>query len=423
MLRQYSAPMIDRSRGALNFIRLVFTRFIEERCPQIAGSLTFTALLALVPLITIALTVISAFPVFTGVSVQFREFILSNLVPDSAGRVISVYTQQFADNAATLTAVGIVFLAVTSIMLMMTIDRALNTIWRVKRQRSVLSSVLIYWMLLTTGPVLIGASLSLTSWILSVSMGIVGEVPGANVALLKLVPIVLTSLAFALIFLAIPNRHVRLLDALIGGIVAGLAFEVMKRGFAYYITQVPTYTLVYGTFASFPIFLVWIYLSWLVILFGAVISAVLPYWRVGAWRVKPVPGSRFFEALEILKILWTAQQSGKVVSLKTLHARMHLGLENIEEILNLLSDVGWVREVVGNGWVMIKDASEIKLADVYRLLVFRADLAAVLAGSTSADFDELAEAVSTRVSHDMQMTLKELFITPTRAPEPELSPA
>ncbi|MBC7943746.1 MAG: YihY family inner membrane protein [Burkholderiales bacterium] len=423
MLRQSSKPAVDRGRGALTFIRLVFTRFIEERCPQIAGSLTFTALLALVPLITIALTVIAAFPVFNELSVQIKIFILSNLVPDSAGRVITVYMQQFADNAAKLTAVGIVFLAVTSIMLMMTIDRALNTIWRVKRPRSVLSSVLIYWMVLTIGPVLIGASLSLTSWILSISMGVVGEVPGANVALLKLVPIALTSLAFALIFLAIPNRRVRLLDALIGGVVAGLAFEAMKRGFAFYITQVPTYTLVYGTFASFPIFLVWIYLSWLVVLFGAVISAVLPYWRVGAWRVKPVPGSRFFEALEILKILWTEQQSGKVVTLKRLHARMHLGLENLEELLGLLTDVGWVREAVGNGWVMVKDASEIKVADVYRLLVFRADSAAVLAGSTSADFDELAETVSTRVSHDMQMTLKELFITPTRAPGPELLPA
>ncbi|MGI9046760.1 MAG: YihY family inner membrane protein [Burkholderiales bacterium] len=423
MLRYPPRRVFDKGRGALNFIRLVFARFIDERCPEIAGRLTFTALLALVPLITIALTVIAAFPVFNELSGQLKVFILSNLVPDSAGRVISTYTQQFADNAAKLTAVGIVFLAVTSIMLMITIDRALNTIWRVKRPRSVLSSVLIYWMLLTTGPVLIGASLSLTSWILSISMGIVGEVPGANFALLNLVPIVLTSLAFALIFLTVPNRHVRLLDALIGGIVAGLAFEVMKRGFAFYITQVPTYTLVYGTFASFPIFLVWIYLSWLVVLFGAVISAVLPYWRVGAWRVKPVPGSRFFEALEILKILWTEQQSGKVVTLKRLHARMHLGLENLEGILGLLTDAGWVREAVGNSWVMIKDASEIKVADVYRLLVFRADSAAVLAGSTSADFDELAETVSARVARDMQMTLKEVFITPTRAPEPELSPA
>lgn len=407
-------PIRDRTRTLWNLVRVIYVRFRDDRCPQVAGSLTFTALLALVPLVTVALTVIAAFPVFEALSTELKNFILTNLVPESAGRVITVYTQQFAANAARLTAVGIVFLAVTSIMLMMTIDAAFNTIWRVKRQRSILSQVLIYWMVLTTGPVLIGASLSLTSWIVSASAGLVGDIPGANSAMLKMVPVTLTSIAFAVLYMTVPNRRVRLRDALIGGVVAGLVFEVVKRGFALYVTQVPTYTLVYGTFASFPIFLVWIYLSWLVVLLGAVIVAVLPYWRVGAWKVERLPGSRFFEALEILKLLWQEQQRGHVVTLKRLHARMRLGIENIEDMLDVLSSAGWVREALGNGWVMIRDAAEITVADVYRLLVFRAD-AAASTSKTAADFDLLAEALATRVDADMQTTLKELFTAPRHA--------
>ncbi|MGZ5148618.1 MAG: YihY family inner membrane protein, partial [Burkholderiales bacterium] len=255
-----------------DLVRIVMRRFNEDRCMQIASSLTYTSLLSIVPMVTVALTVIAAFPAFGEVTAALQTFILQNLVPASAD-VIASYTQQFSTNAAKLTAVGIAFLVLTSIMLLLTIDRAFNDIWRVKRPRPVVQRVFVYWTLITVGPVLIGASLTLTSWLVGQAVGFVRGVPGAGVVLLSIVPVVLTSLAFSLLYIAMPNRRIALRDAVLGGVLAGVAFEVMKRSFAFYVAQFPTYTLVYGAFATLPVFLLWIYLSWLVVIFGAVVVA------------------------------------------------------------------------------------------------------------------------------------------------------
>jgi membrane protein len=143
----------------INFVSLVYSRFRQERCFQLCGSLTFTTLLALVPLITIALMFMTAFPVFNTLSEQLREFVLTNMVPEAGSKVISGYVQQFSSNAAKLTAAGVSVFVVSSIMLMLTIDKAFNTIWRVKRPRPLVQRVLIYWSLLTVGPLLMGGSL------------------------------------------------------------------------------------------------------------------------------------------------------------------------------------------------------------------------------------------------------------------------
>lgn len=258
--------MLLKTARLLEFWRIVGKRFDEDRCLQIASSLTFTTLLSIVPLITVALTLISAFPVFGAMTQHIEQFMFENMVPESAD-VIATYTEQFTSSAAKLTAVGIIFLVVTAIMMMITIDRAFNEIWRVSRPRPLLQRIFIYWTLLTVGPLLIGASLSLTSLLISLSMGLVSDIPGAGVVLLKTMPVLLTSLALAMLYIAMPNRRIALKDALLGGLLAGMAFEAMKRGFAFYITQFPTYKLVYGAFATVPVFLLWVYLSWLVVLF------------------------------------------------------------------------------------------------------------------------------------------------------------
>ena len=165
--------------------------------------------------------------------------------------------------------------------------------------------------MVTVGPLLIGVSVSLTSWLISFSMGFTQELPELGVVLLKVVPLFLTVAAFALLYLAVPNRAVALKDALTGGVVAGLVFEAMKRGFAIYIATFPTYKMVYGTFAVIPIFLLWIYLSWLVALFGAVVTAVLPDWRSGAPAAGRAPGQPFTDALRILHELYRAHGAGK----------------------------------------------------------------------------------------------------------------
>jgi len=339
---------------------------------QIASSLTFTSLLSIVPIVTVAVTVLTAFPVFKGVTAALQSFILQNLVPASVESV-AIYTQQFSMNAARLTAVGIGFLVVTSIMLLLTIERAFNDIWRVKRPRPVVHRVFIYWTLITVGPVLMGASLTLTSWVVGHAVGLVKGLPGAGFLVLSLAPLVLTSLALTLLYVAMPNRRIALGDAMIGGFLGGLAFEAMKRAFGVYVASFPTYTLVYGAFATLPVFLLWIYLSWLVVIFGAVVVAGLPEWRAGAGQRRPVPGSEFFDALQILKILWRAHHAGKRVKLAELLAAATVRIENVERILDAMAAEGWVRRTVPSGWVLHRDAETITVKDVFGLFAFRGD--------------------------------------------------
>jgi membrane protein len=393
-------------RAAADTALLLRQRVREDRCLQVAGSLTFTTLLALVPLITIAVTVFSALPVFAGFSGAIRQFVVNNLVPTSAGKVITVYTQQFADNAGRLTAWGIAILALSAVSTMLTIDRAFNTIWRVRRQRPLISRLLIYWAVLTVGPLLIGASLSLTSLLLTLSMGWMRGMQGAEVFVLKMVPLVLTCAAAAFLYRTVPNRRVAARDAIVGGALAGLAFEGMKEALGAYIKSVPTYKLIYGAFASFPIFLIWVYLSWLVILVGAEVTAALPYLRTGGVQLKRKPGSQFLEAMRLLQQLWEAHQTGRVLRTEELRASLRLPLEECEQMLERLGAAGWVASALNDGWVLARDAEEIHLADVYREFVFQDDQ------QTQSSF-ESALARLTGEAHDaLSMTLQSVFTTP-----------
>jgi membrane protein len=397
----------------LELARIAAVRFHEDRCLQTAASLTYTTLLSIVPLITVALTLISAFPVFGTLTDALEAYLLENMVPKSAD-VISSYTEQFASNAAKLTAVGVAFLGVTAIMLMLTIDRAFNGIWRVPRPRPIVQRVIVYWTLLTVGPVLIGASLSLTSYLVTLSLGLVSDIPGAGVALLKTVPVVLTAFALTLLYLTVPNRRIAPRDALIGGLLAGLAFEAMKRGFAFYITQFPTYKLVYGAFAAVPVFLVWIYLSWLVVLSGAVVVAVLPEWRSRAGQSRAVPGSDFFDALQILKVLWNAHRGGEVVTLARLHGAVRARVERIEAILETMLGAAWVSRAAPAGWVLARDPATIRVEDVYRLFVFRAEARAP-ARDADPELEALVHDISARIADNMRMSIEQLFASAERA--------
>ncbi|HSC97011.1 MAG TPA: YihY family inner membrane protein [Burkholderiales bacterium] len=408
-------PKPRKTPSLVVFARLVWRRFREERCVQIAASLTFTALLAIVPIITVALTLISAFPVFRELLQHVERFVVGNMLPESAA-ALAGYAEQFADNAARLTAVGIAFLFVTAIIVLMTIDRAFNQIWRVPRPRSTVQRVFIYWALLTVGPPFIGASLSLTSWLVSQSLGLVEDMPLAAEVMLDVVPVVLTACAFTLAYITIPNRRVLVRDALTGGVLAAVAFEGMKHGFAYYIAQFPTYKLVYGAFASVPIFLLWIYLSWVVVLLGAVAAAVMPEWRERAAQVEAAPGMQFLDALQILRVLWEAYHRGEVVTVMHLHGVVKLPIDRIEAVLEAMSAAHWTARVA-NGWAMIKDAAEITVSDVYRLLVFRpgAELPARRSGQA---LDRLALEITGGFEANLGLSLEEMFRRATADGQP-----
>jgi len=389
------------------FLRFVVRRFFDDRCPQVAASLTYTTLLALVPLITVAVTLFAAFPVFTNLMAQVKIFMLTNLVPEIAGKIITVYMVQFSEKAAKLSMIGAAFLVVTSLLLMQTIDRAFNTIWRVRQQRRILYRFLLYWAALTVGPLLLGASLSITYYLVTLSLGYVKHVPFIGETTLRLMPTLLMALAFSLLYVAVPNRHVPFKHALTGGIVAGVAFELMKRSLAWYITSFPTYKLVYGAFAAFPIFLLWVYMSWLTILAGAVIAAAMSHWRGSAWQRVRHPGWRFTAGLEVLRELAVAQHARHTVTLASLRHRVQLGLEDLEEILDRLRLANIVRRADNGGWLLSRAPQDIRAAEIYQLFVFDAAHA-----MPPKEEDRLARLVSDLANGEnqaLQTTLAELL--------------
>jgi membrane protein len=398
--------MRNNLRDIQALLRLIATRFVRDRCAQTAASLTFTTLLSLVPMLTIALTVLSAFPVFEDFSAQIKIYLLNNLMPENAGIIITQYMQQFADSATRLTAVGIVFLAVTALSMMMTIDQAFNVIWRVTRPRPLVKRLAAYWAVLTLGPLLIGASLSLTSWLIGLSMGHGRNISSFGIVVLKTLPILFAALAFTMLFRLVPNRHVPRIHALVGGLVAALAFESSNRIFGYYISHFPTYKLVYGAFASIPIFLMWIYLSWLTILFGAVIAASLSHWRTPAEH-DPAPAARLLDALRILQILEKGLQSGSASTLPELSRSLLLGYDTLEVMLEELAGAGMVSKLEGNGWVLTRETSHIRLTELVRLYVLDRD--ALPSGKSDEPLQNWLVTCATQLEQNTDISLHELF--------------
>src|SRR6266516_2318701 len=357
-------PLALRQLG--RFLAHVFKRFNQDRCLQIASSLTFTTLLALVPLVTLTLALMSAFPIFSGLGEHIHAFLLANMLPEKAGKVVSGYIEQFSGRAGSLTALGTAVLAVAAFMMMFTIEGAFNSIWRVSRPRPVAQRILIYWATLTLGPVLIGASLSMTSYIVGASLGLSRQIPFAGSAILGFVPFVLTCAAFTLLYYIVPNRPVEPRHALVGGLVAALAFEIMKRSFALYIAQFPTYTLVYGAFAVIPVFLLWIYLSWVVIVIGALITALAPDFAVMEKVARRPSGSDFAEALTLLLVLARAQQVPEWLPMGQLAERASLAGHRTESHLERMVARGWVARSSGERYAMVFDKERLLVADVYR---------------------------------------------------------
>lgn len=394
----------------IHFLGYLALRSRQHRLGQVAASLTFTTLLSLVPLIAIAMAGIAAFPAFEGLAVEFKIFLLTTMVPETAGKVITVYMTQFAAAAGRLTALGTAFLAVTAMMLMLTIEDAFNNIWRVTQRRPMLQRLLMFWAVLTIGPLLVGASLSLTSWLVSSSLGLVKEVPALGTLMLKIVPGIFSALAFTLLFIAVPYRQVPWRHALIGGAVAAIGFELMKRGFAMYVSTFPTHRLIYGAFASIPIFLLWVYLSWLVVLLGALLTSALSA-PPSRWRADPVPGERLEQALHMLKALCESLRTGDVVTVPRLARSLGLDYHEVEEILGHLAASGWVRKAVGEGWVLAREPEQIRVADVLHRFAFRHE--PTPAGPARDErIGSLLSAMGSRMDEELAMSLRQLFYEP-----------
>lgn len=389
------------TRGAVNTVRslswpevrdlFLFARrrLREESLPQVAGSLTFTTVFALVPLLTIALAIFTTFPLFTTFRTALEAYFVQSVMPKAISSTILNYLTMFASKATRLSAVGAVALIFTSIAMMNLIERVFNRIWRVRGARSWTRRILVYWALLTLGPLMIGVSLTLSSQVFMATSDLVGRhVPVLGAIIYTVLSLTLTTAAFTLLYIVVPNRDVDWHDAAWGGLVAGVAFEIAKRGFAIFITQFPTYSKIYGALAAVPLFLLWVYLSWMITLFGALLTAALPVVKYERWWHEAQPGGEFVDAMAILKVLHVACKCGDtaLVSSGQIRERTRLGFDEMDNLLERMMAEGWVGRVpvpapkrvqwgkrVSDGsdhWVILANMDKLTLADVYRLFVF-----------------------------------------------------
>jgi membrane protein len=399
-----------------DLLRFAGQRLREERLPQVAGSLTFTTVLALVPLLTIALAVFTTFPLFDTFRRALDSYFLRSLIPAGIANTILNYLNQFASQATRLSAVGAVALIGTAVAMIGTVDRTFNRIWRVRTGRPLAQRVLTYWAVVTLGPLLIGVSISVTGYLFAAANGAVIRVPLLGTVMFTLVSLALTAAAFTLLYMVVPNRLIDWRDAACGGVFSAIAFELSKRLFAVFIASFPTYTVLYGALAAIPLFLVWIYLSWLITLIGATLTAALPVVRYERWWHVPLPGSEFIDALSLLEVLHQARSGeSAAVSAAVLRARTRIGFEESERLLQQMLDAGWVgrirhesprrrvqfgkRQTVGlDSWTLLANPAQLKLADLYRMFVF-----------TATDQMPLSQAVETAIEQGLQQTLADYF--------------
>jgi membrane protein len=383
-------------------LRFAGRRLNEERLPQVAGSLTFTAVLALVPMLTIALAIFTTFPLFNTFRASLEAYFIQSLMPKGIANTILGYLNQFASKASRLSAVGAVVLIITAVAMLGMIDRAFNHIWRVKTRRPIAQSILVYWAIVTLGPLLIGVSMTVTSYLFTATGGVVKGVPLVGDIAYTLVSLALTTGAFTLLYMAVPNRFVDWRDAAWGGLVASIAFEIAKRLFAVFITKFPTYTVVYGALAAVPIILVWIYLSWLITLIGAVIAASLPVIKYERWWHVATPASAFVDAMAVLQVLYEAREKigSAAVDGGMIRARTRLGFDESESLLQKMLDAGWVGRIKAelpkrvqwgkritdgmDSWALLAHPQHLRLADVYRLFMFDASANPALAREVEA---------------------------------------
>lgn len=318
-------------------------RFREDRLGLTASSLTFTTTIALVPLFTVVLAVFTAFPMFAKFQGVLQNWFIESLIPDSIARQVLSYLNQFASKASRLGGAGVAILMLTALALILTIDRTLNAIWRVRKSRPLGQRVLVYWALMTLGPILLAASLSASSYALSASQGLVGAMPESLQLLLDALQFMLLAGGVAALYHYVPNTQVRWTHALVGGGFVSLGFEVAKRLLVWYLGQVPTYSVLYGAFATVPILLVWIYTAWVIVLLGAVIAAYLPSLLMGVQRRARAHGWSFLLALETLQQLHGARtQPARGLTMAQLCDVLQVDALQLEPVLETLREIDWI---------------------------------------------------------------------------------
>lgn len=380
-------------KEVLDLGKFAWRRLTEEQLDQVAGSLTYTSVLALVPILTIAFAIFTTFPMFGALRASLEAYFIQSLMPKAISNTIMGYVSSFASRATGLSSVGAVVLLLTSLAMMNMIDQAFNRIWHVKTTRPWVQRIIIYWAIITMGPLLIGFSLTVTSKLYVVTAGVLGKTSILASILYTGISVLLSSIAFTLLYMVVPNRPVDWADAAWGGILVGLTFELSKRLFAGFIVSVPSYAVIYGALAAIPLFLVWLYLFWFITLIGAILVASLPVIRFERWRHIPAPGEAFVDAIALLKVLYEAREHSGIATVSTsiMRAQTGLGYDEMECLLERMQQQAWVGRVKletaqrsawgmrsndegggGGYWALLINPAQLTLADAYRLFVFDA---------------------------------------------------
>jgi membrane protein len=404
---------IEFLRDALNelrmfpwqpMVRTLWSRFREVRLGMTASSLTFTTVLALVPLFTLGLAIFTAFPIFAKVQDQLQRWLIDSLVPESISRQVLGSLTQFSKKANRLGLVGLIAVVMTSLALLVTIDRTLGQIWRVNRPRPWGQRVLIYWAGLTLGPLLLGGSLAISSYLFTGYLSDYANwLPVTVRSLLDLVEFGLLAATVTGLYYYLPNTRVDWRHALTGGVAVALGLELAKNLLAFYLAQMPTYSAIYGAFSAVPILLVWIYVAWVVVLLGAVLTASLP--EIGRQAKRPVdgPGWSFRLALETLGLLRDARvNSPQGLRLIEMASQLKIEHRHAIRVMDALHELGWAGRIeqadakTDSAWVLLIDVSTTPLAPLAeKLWLAHPSEADVIWHKTNLDQLTVADVIKT----------------------------
>ena len=397
-------------------LKSFFQVFSRGQSFRDASALAYTSLISFVPLMAVSLSIFSAFPAFDNISTQMQDFAFENFVPTS-GKVVQEYLLEFSNKAKRLTGVGIIFLVITSILLMSTIERALNSIWQVSENRNLIERFTIYWSVLTVGPLLMGMAMVVTSYIVSIPfITETASLISRKLGFLRLVPFSMETIAFVLLYIIVPNIKVAFRDALPGGMVAAVLFEIAKSGFAWYITRFPTYETIYGALSVIPIFLIWVYLSWIVALIGAEITHFLFILRTSPDKLLAKGNNHdFLCAYHILGHLWKAQGEGQPVELEHLVSTFPAyGAQGIENALIQLQNNKVAMRNEHGDWFLARDLSRYTLLDLYRSRQYPLPKHLTI-DSMGEGLRPVLDQIEGTIDTVMDLPMSDLFKTDTRS--------
>ena len=327
--------------------RHLYWRFREARLGVSASSLTFTTILALVPLLAVGLALFTAFPVFGKFQDTLQRWLVDSLVPDSISRQVMGYLTQFSRKANRMGSVGLIAVVGAAVALMVTIERTLGQIWHVQRQRPLAQRILLYWSALTLGPLFLGGSLAITSYVVSASRSVVGDVlPGGARLWLDMLEFALLVACISGLYFYVPYTRVRWRHAITAGVMCTLGIELAKKVLAIYLTQIPTYSAIYGAFAAVPILLVWIYMAWVIVLLGAVVASSLPEMGRQHLRQPSGAGWDFRLALEVLHQLRATQNTDlRGLDVQALARQLRVDSRQLEVPLQVLRKLDWIGQL------------------------------------------------------------------------------